>query len=190
MTAAWRTVRRGSRSSGVVRLRNTNRSTSTSQSIPSGSSLILTHRADGLFPGLTSVPPEDRPPVKTVFFAFRIMLAIGFFMIGAALFGAFLWWRRTLFDTRWFLHILAHSWWTGFVAVIAGWVVTETGRQPWLVHGILRTADAATARPIPIGTSLALYLTLYVALISAYISVLFYLARHGAGRDKEASHVA
>src|SRR5689334_19752508 len=69
-------------------------------SIPRGASLILTHKVNGLFPGLTSVPPQDRPPVKTVFFSFRIMLAIGFFMIGAALFGALLWWRRTLFDTR------------------------------------------------------------------------------------------
>ena len=62
-------------------------------SIPHGSSLILTHHLNGLFPGLNSVPASDRPPVKIVFFGFRIMLAIGFFMIAAALFGAFLWWR-------------------------------------------------------------------------------------------------
>ena len=83
----------------------------------------------------------------TVFFAFRIMLAIGFFMIAAALFGAWLWWRGALFETRWYLHLMAHSWWIGFVAVIAGWVVTESGRQPWIVHGILRTADATS--PVP-----------------------------------------
>jgi cytochrome bd ubiquinol oxidase subunit I len=128
-------------------------------SIPRGGSLILTHKVDGLFPGLTSVPPQDRPPVKMVFFSFRIMLAIGFFMIGAALFGALLWWRRTLFDTRWFLHILAHSWWIGFVAVICGWIVTETGRQPWLVYGILRTADATS--PVP-GASILSTLVLFV----------------------------
>ncbi len=139
-------------------------------SIPRGASLILTHKIDGLFPGLTSVPPQDRPPVKTVFFAFRIMLAIGFFMIAAALFGAFLWWRRTLFDTRWFLHILAQSWWTGFVAVIAGWVVTETGRQPWLVQGILRTADATS--PVPsasILSTLVLFVLCYGVVFSAGI---------------------
>ncbi len=113
-------------------------------SIPRGASLILTHDPNGLFPGLTSVRPSDRPPVKTVFFAFRIMLDIGFFMIAAALFGALLWWRGRLFDTRWYLHIVAHSWWTGFVAVVAGWIVTESGRQPWLVHGLLRTADAVS----------------------------------------------
>jgi cytochrome d ubiquinol oxidase subunit I len=113
-------------------------------SIPKGASLILTHKMNGLFPGLTSVPPEDRPPVKTVFFAFRIMLAIGFFMIAAALLGAFLWWRGTLFESRWYMVIMAQTWWIGFVAVIAGWVVTESGRQPWIVYGIMRTADATS----------------------------------------------
>jgi cytochrome d ubiquinol oxidase subunit I len=144
-------------------------------SIPRGASLILTHKVDGLFPGLTSVPPQDRPPVKTVFFAFRIMLAIGFFMIGAALFGAFLWWRRTLFDTRWFLHILAHSWWVGFVAVIAGWVVTESGRQPWIVQGILRTADATS--PVP-GASLISTLVLFVLCYGVVFSAgIYYINR-------------
>jgi cytochrome d ubiquinol oxidase subunit I len=144
-------------------------------SIPRGASLILTHKVDGLFPGLTSVPPQDRPPVKTVFFSFRIMLAIGFFMIGAALFGALLWWRRTLFDTRWFLHILAHSWWTGFVAVICGWIVTESGRQPWLVHGILRTADATS--PVP-GASILGTLVLFVLCYGVVFSAgIYYINR-------------
>jgi cytochrome d ubiquinol oxidase subunit I len=131
-------------------------------SIPRGSSLILTHDPNGLFPGLTSVPASERPPVKNVFFAFRIMIYIGFFMIAAALFGAFLWWRGTLFETRWFLRILSMSWWTGFVAVIAGWVVTESGRQPWLVYGIQRTADAIS--PVPAASilgTLALFVFAY-----------------------------
>jgi cytochrome d ubiquinol oxidase subunit I len=128
-------------------------------SIPRGSSLILTHDPNGLFPGLRDVPPENRPPVVTVFFAFRIMLAIGFFMIAAALYGAWLWWRRRLFETRWFLLICAHAWWTGFVAIIAGWVVTESGRQPWIVHGIMRTADAVS--PVP-GSSVLATLVLFV----------------------------
>jgi cytochrome d ubiquinol oxidase subunit I len=65
----------------------------------------------------------------------------------------------------------------GWLATLAGWYVTEIGRQPWLVHGLLRTSAAATGKPIPLGVSLSLYLILYVALIVAYISVLFYLAR-------------
>ena len=87
------------------------------------------------------------------------MLGIGFFMIGAALLGAFLWWRGSLFETRCIQRVMAHCWWLGFVAVIAGWVVTESGRQPWLVHGILRTADATS--PVP-GASIAGTLALFV----------------------------
>ena len=136
-------------------------------SIPRGASLILTHDPDGLFPGLKSVPPQDRPPVKTVFFAFRIMLAIGFFMIAAALYGAFLWWRGTLFTTRWYLHVMSHSWWTGFVAVLAGWIVTESGRQPWIVHGIMRTADATSpVRPGAVLSTLILFVLVYGVVFS------------------------
>jgi cytochrome d ubiquinol oxidase subunit I len=128
-------------------------------SIPHGAALVLTHSWDGLFPGLKSVPPAERPPVAPVFFAFRIMVGLGLLMIAAALFGAFLWWRGRLFETRWFLRIMANGWWVGFVAVISGWVVTETGRQPWIVHGILRTADATS--PVP-GATIAGTLALFV----------------------------
>jgi cytochrome bd ubiquinol oxidase subunit I len=128
-------------------------------SIPHASSLILTHRWDGLFPGLKDVPPQDRPPVANVFFGFRIMLGCGLYMIAAALFGAFLWWRGLLFETRWYLMIVANTWWVGFVAVVAGWVVSESGRQPWIVQGVLRTADAMS--PVP-GTSVATTLILFV----------------------------
>ena len=144
-------------------------------SIPRGSSLILTHDPNGLFPGLKSVPPDQRPPVVPVFFAFRIMLAIGFFMIAAALIGALLWWNRRLFESRWYLKIVAHTWWTGFVAVIAGWVVTETGRQPWLVQGILRTADATS--PV-VGASVAGTLALFVIVYGIVFSAgIYYINR-------------
>jgi cytochrome d ubiquinol oxidase subunit I len=139
-------------------------------SIPRGSSLVLTHRADGLFPGLKSAPPADRPPVPSVFFAFRIMLGIGFFMIAAALYGAWLLLRGHVFATRWYLHIVAHAWWIGFVAVIAGWVVTESGRQPWIVQGIMRTANAAS--PVvgaAVGTTLALFVLVYGIVFSVGI---------------------
>jgi cytochrome d ubiquinol oxidase subunit I len=158
-------------------------------SIPDGASLILTHRMHGLFQGLSSVPPADRPPVKTVFFAFRIMLGLGIFMIAAALFGAFLWWRGTLFETRWYLHVMAHCWWVGFVAVISGWVVTETGRQPWIAEHILRTADAAS--PVPaasIATTLALFVLTYGTVFSFGI---YYINRLIArGLDAPASEHA
>ena len=137
-------------------------------SIPRGSSLVLKHDPDGLFPGLKSVPPQDRPPVVSVFFAFRIMLAVGGYMIAAALFGVWLIWRGRLDTTRWYLRIVAQTWWVGFVAVIAGWVVTESGRQPWLAHDILRTADAVS--PVPgasIATTLALFVLVYLIVFSA-----------------------
>src|SRR5207344_3015593 len=73
----------------------------------------------------------------------------------------------TLFETRWYLRVVAHTWWIGFVAVIAGWIVTETGRQPWIVHGILRTADAVS--PVPggsIATTLALFVLVYGVVFS------------------------
>jgi cytochrome d ubiquinol oxidase subunit I len=97
-----------------------------------------------------------------VFFAFRIMLAIGFFMVASALFGAFLWWRGTLFETRWYLRVMSQMWWIGFVAVISGWVVTESGRQPWIARGILRTADAIS--PVSANhvlTTLILFVVVY-----------------------------
>ena len=93
-------------------------------------------------PGPEKRAAADRPPVPVVFFAFRVMVGLGLLMIAAALFGAFLWWRGTLFTTRWYLAVMAQCWWVGFVAVMAGWITTESGRQPWIVDNILRTADA------------------------------------------------
>jgi cytochrome bd ubiquinol oxidase subunit I len=131
-------------------------------SIPKGASLVLRHDPNGLFPGLTSVPPAERPPVVPVFFAFRIMVGIGLVMIAGGLTGAWLWWRGRLFDTRWYLWSASKSWWMGFVAVISGWVVTESGRQPWIAQGILRTADAIS--PVSGGkvfTTLVLFVLVY-----------------------------
>jgi cytochrome d ubiquinol oxidase subunit I len=96
-------------------------------------------------------------------------------MIVAALFGAYLWWRGRLFTTRWYLHVMAHSWWIGFVAVWAGWVVTESGRQPWIVQGILRTADATS--PV-IGESIFTTLVLFVLAYGVVFSFgIYYINR-------------
>jgi cytochrome bd ubiquinol oxidase subunit I len=144
-------------------------------SIPRGASLILRHDPNGLFPGLTSVPPSDRPPVVPVFFAFRIMVGVGVIMIAAGLIGAVLWWRGRLFDTRWYLWSASQSWWLGFVAVISGWVVTESGRQPWLAQGILRTADATS--PVP-SASIASTLVLFVLVYGVVFAMgIYYINR-------------
>jgi cytochrome d ubiquinol oxidase subunit I len=144
-------------------------------SIPKGASLILRHDPNALFQGLTSVPPSEQPPVPNVFFGFRIMVGIGLFMIGAAWLGTLLWWRRSLFQTRWFLWPAQHVWWIGFVAVIAGWWVTESGRQPWVIYGIMRTADAVS--PVP-GHSLALSLALFILVYGVVFSMgIYYINR-------------
>jgi cytochrome d ubiquinol oxidase subunit I len=108
------------------------------------------------------------------------MVGIGLFMIAAAFAGAFFWWRGTLFEQRWYLRIMAHCWWIGFVAVIAGWVVTESGRQPWLVQGILRTADATS--PVPgatIAGTLALFVVAYGVVFWFGIYYINRLIAHG-----------
>jgi cytochrome d ubiquinol oxidase subunit I len=161
-------------------------------SIPRGASLILTHDPNGLIPGLKSVPARDRPPVLPVFFAFRIMIAIGFTMIGVGIVGLWLWWRGTLFTARWFLWPASQAWWIGFVAVISGWVVTETGRQPWIATGILRTADAIS--PVS-ASSVAVTLALFVVVYGIVFAMGIYyinrlIAKGPQGRLVEAPSAA
>src|SRR6476646_4398879 len=130
--------------------------------IPHGASLLLTHSWDGLFPGLKSVPPRDRPPVAPPFFAFRAMVGIGMIMILAGLTGVLLWWRSRLFEARWYLWPAQHAWWMGFVAVISGWIVTETGRQAWVAYGVLRAAEAASPLAAnTVATTLVLFVLVY-----------------------------
>jgi cytochrome bd ubiquinol oxidase subunit I len=144
-------------------------------SIPKVASLLVTHDPNGLFPGLKSVPAADRPPVALVFYAFRLMVLIGFAMLATGWVGAWLWWRGRLFETRWFLWPAANVWWAGFVAVIAGWIVTESGRQPWVAYGILRTADAIS--PVPGGSVLAT-LVLFVIVYGIIFSMgIYYINR-------------
>jgi cytochrome d ubiquinol oxidase subunit I len=143
--------------------------------IPRGASLILRHELDGEIQGLDDFP-DAHPPVKPVFFGFRVMVGTGLLMLGASWLG--LWLTRAGREPpRFWLRSMVAMTFAGWIATLAGWYVTEIGRQPWLVYGVLRTADAATQKAIPIGTSLVLYLTMYAALIVAYISVVFYLAR-------------
>src|SRR5712691_1878736 len=124
----------GSKPGGLVLFAWPDEKTETNRfeiAIPKAGSLILKHDPDGLFPGLKSVPAADRPPLLPPFFAFRVMVGIGLLIVAAGLVGLWLWWRQQLFDARWYLWPASHAWWLGFVAVIAGWIVTETGRQPW-----------------------------------------------------------
>ena len=127
--------------------------------VPNLGGLILTHEWGGRYPGLDTVPDDELPPVANVFFAFRIMVGIGLALIAVGLAGLLLWWRGKLFEARWFLLPASWAWPLGFVAIIAGWFVTEQGRQPWLVYGLLKTVDGIS--PVP-GASVAGTLALFV----------------------------
>ncbi len=143
--------------------------------IPGGASWLLTHGADGELKGLNEFDGQH-PPVAPVFFAFRIMVGVGMLMLLASWIGSWQLARRNQ-PTRWLAQLLVVMTFAGWVATVAGWYVTEIGRQPWLVHGVLATADAASDVAAPmIAMSLAMYLGLYLLLIVAYVAVLFYLA--------------
>jgi len=144
--------------------------------IPKLASLYLTHSWDGEVKGLDAFPGET-PPVKPVFFAFRIMVGIGMLMLLTAFVGFYLT-RKSKEPPKWFLKTLNVMTFSGWLGVLAGWYVTEIGRQPYLVNGVLKTADAVTKVPtnMILGT-LVMYVILYSGLIVSYIWVVFYLAR-------------
>ncbi|MGO4572170.1 cytochrome ubiquinol oxidase subunit I [Microvirga sp. 2TAF3] len=112
--------------------------------VPKVGSLILTHSFDGVVPGLKDVPPADRPPVLPVFFSFRIMVGIGFVMLALGLWSLYLRWKGTLFSNRLFLTATMLMTPSGFGAILFGWFTAEIGRQPYVVYGLLRTADAVS----------------------------------------------
>jgi len=149
-------------------------------SIPGGASLILRHDPDGELQGLDDFG-ADVPPVAPVFFAFRIMVGLGFAMLALAWFGAWMT-RRGVAAPRWLLWTFAGATFIGWVATLAGWIVTEMGRQPWLVTGILRTDDAVGAiSGAELGASLTGYVATYALMLLAYIVVLTHLAGEGDG---------
>lgn len=150
--------------------------------IPDGASWILTHAPDGEIPGLDEVPPEDRPYVPIVFWAFRIMVGIGFLFLFAGIAGATAAWRGRLLESPKLLRLFAFMTPLGFVAVLSGWWVTEVGRQPWTVYGLMRTRDSVSAiTGGEVGTSFGVFILLYTLLFSAY---LYYLSKVIRSHDK------
>jgi cytochrome bd ubiquinol oxidase subunit I len=147
--------------------------------IPRLGSLILTHDIDGEIKGLNDF--RDRhPPVLPLFFAFRVMVGVGVLMLLASWTGWWLYrrsgWRADRLP-RPLLGVFAAMTFIGWIATVAGWYVTEIGRQPYIVYGLIRTADVASNVSAPmIATTLVLYVTLYLALIVAYVAVLKYMA--------------
>jgi cytochrome d ubiquinol oxidase subunit I len=149
--------------------------------VPKLASVILTHDPDGELKGLNEFEGKH-PPVAPVFWAFRIMVGIGMAMLAVGFWGAWVL-KRKQQPTPWLSRVLVLMTFSGWGAVIAGWYTTEIGRQPWLVQGVLTTADAASAVPAPmIGLTLVGYLVMYTVLLAAYISVVFYMARKAGTR--------
>jgi cytochrome d ubiquinol oxidase subunit I len=144
--------------------------------IPKLSSLILKHDPNAPMPGLDTIPEENQPPVGIVFFAFRIMVAIGFLMVAMGLWGAWARWRGRLYTSRWLHRAAVAMGPSGLVAVISGWLTTEVGRQPFTVYGFLRTADSAS--PIAasaVGTSLVAFVIIYFVVFGAGVFYIFRL---------------
>lgn len=152
--------------------------------VPNMASLILTHTFDGEIKGLNEFEGKH-PPVAPVFFSFRVMIGIGVLMLLTAAIGCY----QFLYKKRypnWFLKVLVGMTFSGWVATLAGWYVTEIGRQPYLVTGVLKTHDAATTLPADnVAMSLTMYLLLYTFLLIAYIRTLFVMANRAVKLEEQ-----
>ena len=127
--------------------------------IPKLSSLILTHHLNGEVKGLKAWPKNERPPVALVFWTFRIMVGLGMLMIATGIIGLMLYLKKRLFNTKWFYYLCMAMTPAGFLSVLSGWFVTEVGRQPYVVYGIMRTSDAVS--PV-VHTSVAISLAAFI----------------------------
>ena len=148
--------------------------------IPKIASLILTHDLNGEVQGLKSVAPELQPPVLPVFFGFRIMVALGLLFLLLGAWGVWRWQGGKLETDRWMLRAFMACTPLGFIATLAGWIVAETGRQPWIVYGLISTRDGVSDVPAAaVATSLTLFVGIYSLLLCAYLYYVFVLVRTG-----------
>ncbi len=147
--------------------------------IPKLASLILTHDLEGEVQGLNDFK-DQHPPVKAVFFSFRIMIAVGLLMFAVSWLVSWYLIRNKTLQRKSLLTLIAMSF-SGWVATLAGWYVTEIGRQPFLVNGVLRTSEAVTnLPPSNVMLSLVIYLTTYALIMAAFLHTIFYMARKSA----------
>ncbi len=136
--------------------------------IPAIGSWVVAGDVDAELRGLDAFPPEERPPVAVVFWSFRVMVGLGMAMIAIGLWGAWLWWRGALERSRLFQAATVAMAPSGFLAVLGGWIAAEVGRQPYVVYGVLRTADAVS--PVAAGqvaASLLVFMTVYAIVFTA-----------------------
>lgn len=152
------------------------RSTFFSIEIPYAASVILAHDVNATIKGLNEFP-NAHPPVKPLFFGFRIMVGMGLLMLIVTWTASWQYWKQKELSPL-MMKVFVAMTFSGWIAVLAGWYVTEIGRQPYLVTGILKTAEAVTSVPSShVGLSLTIYLTLYAILLFAYVRTLFVMAR-------------
>jgi cytochrome d ubiquinol oxidase subunit I len=153
--------------------------------IPKLASLYLTHDWNGSVQGLKDFPPDARPPVAPVFFAFRVMVGMWVVMMAITVWAWWLAWRRRLFDSRGFLRAATWALPSGYIAVTAGWITTEVGRQPFVVYGLMRTADAVSPSltGADVAVSLLAYVVVYAIVFGAGLYYLVRLVRKGLPED-------
>ena len=148
--------------------------------VPYLGSLILTHSLDKQIPALKSFPKEDRPNSTIIFFSFRIMAGLGMLMILTGLLGFALRRNGALYRNRLFLRLVLFMGPAGLIAMLAGWITTEVGRQPWVVYGLMRTADAASNHSVTqLSISLALFVLIYFSVFAVGIGYMMKLVRKG-----------
>ncbi len=156
--------------------------------IPKLSSLILKHDLNAPLQGLDTVPVEDRPPVPIIFWSFRLMVGLGFLMAGLGLFSLFMRLRGRLYDSRALHRFALLMGPAGFVAVIAGWVTTEVGRQPYTIYGLLRTSKSVSPLASPaVGASLIAFIVIYFSVFAAGALYILKLMAHAPKPGEEPS---
>lgn len=147
--------------------------------IPHASSLILTHSWDGRVPGLKDVPPADRPDSAIIFWTFRVMVGLGFLMLGLGAWSLYARGRGSFYTGRWLHRVALIMSPAPIVAMLCGWMTTEIGRQPYTVYGVLRTIDSVSPIGLPgVATSLAVFAVVYFIVFGAGIMVILRLMAH------------
>ena len=160
-------------------------------SIPKLGSLVLKHDLNAAVTGLKEFPKEERPSVPWVFYCFRVMIGIGLLMLAAAWGGLVQLLRGQLTETRWLLRLLPWMIPSGFIALLAGWFTTEIGRQPYVVYGLMRTADAVSALPgASVATTLAMFIAVYGGVFGAGVYYITRLVRSGPLEVEPVDHSA
>ncbi|PTQ68253.1 cytochrome ubiquinol oxidase subunit I [Pseudomonas sp. GV071] len=153
--------------------------------IPYLGSLILTHSLDKQVPALKEFKPEDRPNSTIVFWSFRVMVGLGFLMIFCGLWSLWLRFRGKLYESRPFLYLALWMGPSGLIAILAGWFTTEVGRQPWVVYGLMRTADASSNHSFAqMSLTLILFVVVYFALFGVGLGYMVRLVRKGPVTDE------